>query len=217
MEITLIRIQEAPDVAAVGISCDVIIESKFAEDRFTGLDVCVNNLLGLLNAQSDVDTQRDALKIKAQYFTVLQENSLSDLYPDIAAEWDYENNGNLVPGMFTPGSQERVSWICPKGHHYPAIISSRIRGTGCSKCFGRNKTTEEFCEQMHQVNPDIEILGEYINNRTGVSCRCTVCGKEWSPTPNSLLDGHGCSDCANRKRSIYKAEYHRRKKELQKK
>jgi hypothetical protein len=71
---------------------------------------------------------------------VLRENSIYDIYPEIAKEWDYEGNGDLLPQMFTAGSQERVWWICPKGHGYPARIVDRVRGSSCSTCLGRKKT-----------------------------------------------------------------------------
>lgn len=211
--ISLIRLQEASDIATIGISCDVMFESKFADKQFMGLDECISILLEYLGKRCDVHTRRDMLKIKAQYFTVLRENSISDIYPEIAKEWDYEGNGDLLPQMFTAGSQERVWWICPKGHGYPARIVDRVRGSSCSTCLGRKKTTEGFIEEMKLIDPNIEVLGKYTNNKTGILCRCRICGKAWSPTPNSLLDKHGCPDCADKKRAAYKANYHRKKKD----
>ena len=131
--------------------------------------------------------------------TAVKRNNFALNYPDIAKEWDYEKNGDLLPHMFSAGSQDRVWWICEKGHHYPAVIASRVNGTGCAKCLGWNKTTEEFREQLRRINPKIEVLGEYVNNRTQLLCRCTICNKEWSTRPNDLLNGHGCPACKHRK------------------
>lgn len=68
----------------------------------------------------------------------------------------------------------------------------------------RKKTREEFIEEMKIVNPDIEIIGEYKNSRTGISCRCKVCGYgkdgDWKPTPSNLLQGKGCQRCAGNER-----------------
>lgn len=63
-----------------------------------------------------------------------------------------------------------------------------------------SKTPEEFAEQMAQVAPDVELLGEYVNARTKVACRCRVCGQEWQGVPNHLLRGVGCPHCAGTQR-----------------
>ena len=141
---------------------------------------------------------------------------MAELYPEIASEWDQETNGQLTPDMFFPGSQDRVNWICPNGHKYKAKIADRVYGSGCSKCVGlKKKTTDEFREEMREKCPDILVLGEYINSKTGILCRCLKCGCEWSPTPKTVLRNHGCPDCANAQRAIYKAKYHAEKKSQQ--
>ena len=62
-------------------------------------------------------------------------------YPSIAAEWDYERNEGLDPNEISPGSNRKVWWICPKGHHYQAWLSDRTgkRKTGCPYCAGKRK------------------------------------------------------------------------------
>ena len=60
----------------------------------------------------------------------------------------------------------------------------------------RSKTHEEFVAQMAQVAPGVEVLGAYVNARTGVACRCRTCGFEWEGVPNHLLRGTGCPQCA---------------------
>lgn len=60
----------------------------------------------------------------------------------------------------------------------------------------RAKSPEEFACELAQVAPDVELLGEYVNARTKVACRCRVCGHEWDAVPNHLLRGVGCPECA---------------------
>ena len=36
----------------------------------------------------------------------------------------------------------------------------------------RKKTLEEFKQQMLEINPNVQITGQYINNKTPISCRC---------------------------------------------
>ena len=41
----------------------------------------------------------------------------------------------------------------------------------------------------------------YVNSNTKGLCKCQTCGNEWYAVPNSLLNGHGCRMCYNRKNS----------------
>ena len=54
----------------------------------------------------------------------------------IVDEWDYNNNENLTPDMFTFGSHKRINWICSKGHKWNAVIKERTkyRGNMCPEC-----------------------------------------------------------------------------------
>ena len=75
----------------------------------------------------------------AGYKAIPGETDLATLFPDVAAEWDYSKNGQLTPDSITPGSHEKIWWICAKGHSYPSAPYSRTReaGTGCPYCAGR--------------------------------------------------------------------------------
>ena len=44
----------------------------------------------------------------------------------------------------------------------------------------RKLTHDEQVAAIAKVNHDVEVLGEIVNNRTKVSCRCKVCSHEWS-------------------------------------
>ena len=57
-------------------------------------------------------------------------------------------------------------------------------------------TQSEFEERIHDLLPDIKVLGNYINKRTRIIVSCKNCGNIWEPIADSLLSGHGCSVCA---------------------
>ena len=59
--------------------------------------------------------------------------SFLDNYPDIAKEWDYENN-ITTPDKVTSNSKIKAFWICPNGHSYQSTLSHRISGRGCPIC-----------------------------------------------------------------------------------
>lgn len=62
-----------------------------------------------------------------------------------------------------------------------------------------NKLThQEFMDKFKERNEhfdDIEVLGEYVNAKTKIKCRCRVCGNEWDAYSSNLLKGHGCFQC----------------------
>ena len=72
-------------------------------------------------------------------------NDLATLNPNLAKEWDYEKNGNLLPTQVTCSSGKKVWWKCSKGHKWQAIISNRKKGVGCPKCSSDKQTS--FAEQ----------------------------------------------------------------------
>ena len=61
-------------------------------------------------------------------------NDLTSQFPQLAKEWDYEANGELLPEQFTQGSSQRINWICDKGHKWKAVIYSRTSGCGYPIC-----------------------------------------------------------------------------------
>lgn len=60
----------------------------------------------------------------------------------------------------------------------------------------RRKTQEEFVDEMSEKNPNVEVLGTYINNQHPVKCRCKICNHIWDTSiPINLLRGFGCPEC----------------------
>lgn len=68
--------------------------------------------------------------------------------------------------------------------------------SGCPRCAHNLKgNTDDFIDEMRELNPTISVLGEYRGNKVPISVKCKVCGTIWNPTPNSLRSGHGCPTC----------------------
>ena len=61
------------------------------------------------------------------------ENDLQTVNPNLALEWDYEKNNDLVPTNISAGSNQKVWWICKKGHSWYASPSGR-KNSGCPTC-----------------------------------------------------------------------------------
>jgi len=97
------------------------------------------------------------------------------------------------------GANEKVKMrhnIC--GHEWGTTTSSFLNGKGCPKCFGHvyRKTTEQFKKEVYDlVGEEYSVLGEYVNNKTGVKIRHNECGHEWESKPNDFLRGNRCPKC----------------------
>lgn len=101
----------------------------------------------------DVDVERDRIKILSNYATRYKEDSLADLYPEIAKEWHPTKNGNLQPNMFKAQSGHKVWWICPDcGYEYETTINHRKNGTSCPKC-GIKRSAEKRSKSVCMIDP----------------------------------------------------------------
>lgn len=94
------------------------------------------------------------------------------------------------------------------GHEWKTTPRILLNGHGCPKCAGKVQlTTNEFKEKLYRINPDIKVLGTYINTITKIKCKCKICGHEWTTRPNDLLNGHGCPKCSISKGEKRIAQY----------
>ena len=68
-------------------------------------------------------------------------NDLLTTHPQLAMEADHWD-----PRTVTAGSGAKKSWICPNGHQWKAVVSSRTGGNGCPTCarFGFDPNREGF-------------------------------------------------------------------------
>lgn len=66
-------------------------------------------------------------------------NDLASQKPEIAKDWDYENNGELTPSTVYVNSTKKVCWKCSEcGYEWKTAIAYRSRGTGCPRCAKKN-------------------------------------------------------------------------------
>jgi len=115
---------------------------------------------------------------------------MKSIHPSIIVLSDYKN------------AKSYIDCECKKcGYKWHSQALSLLAGTGCPKCAGTLKKTHiDFCNEINQFFPTLEVLGEYKNAHTKVLMRCNNCGCEWMTKPNNLLNGEGCPDCAEKSR-----------------
>lgn len=64
-------------------------------------------------------------------------NSLKDLHPEIASEWDYDKNTEDIDSI-SLGNSKSVHWKCYKGHEWKTSVYHRIKsGSKCPVCIGQ--------------------------------------------------------------------------------
>lgn len=67
----------------------------------------------------------------------------------------------------------------------------------------KTKTHEEYVIELLLKNPDIEVVGTYIDVKTKILHRCKIDGYEWMAKPNNILNGRGCPRCSKKERKTY--------------
>lgn len=104
------------------------------------------------------------------------DNALSTLHPSLAAQWDYEKNGNLVPSQVTAGSSKKVYWKCSCGSAWRASIWNRVQSGNreCLECYNKNNRGKSGIKKA------ILEKGSFAENAPNLA-------KEWHPTKNASL------------------------------
>ena len=97
------------------------------------------------------------------------------------------------------GARTKIQFQCKKcGYSWYTTPDSVLRGSGCARCAGiLKKTQSDFVEEIKNVNPKIEVIGEYVNNKTRVKCSSRVCGHIWDADPAYLRTGVNCPNCVH--------------------
>ena len=92
-------------------------------------------------------------------------NDLQTLNPILAAEWNYEKNGSLIPSNILPNSSKKVWWQCSKGHEWESTISNRSLGRGCPICSSEQKTSfPEYAIEFYLKKYGLNTIHSYKDN-----------------------------------------------------
>lgn len=126
---------------------------------------------------------------------------------ELLEQWSKTENGPLTPETVSYGSHKKVWWECEKGHRWPAIVKSRVSGSGCPVCAGRvlaegendlASTYPELVTQWHPVlNGELRAQDVMPGTRKKVWWKCEA-GHEWQATVASRTHGAGCPVCAGK-------------------
>lgn len=95
------------------------------------------------------------------------------------------------------------------GNEWLALPTNILKGHGCPKCMKRNlhnrfvKTQDKYINELPKVNPNIEVVGQYVNAKTPILHRCKIDGYKWMVSPDSILRGTGCPVCSGVKKKTH--------------
>lgn len=138
----------------------------------------------------------------------MKKHSLSDTYPKIASEWDYEKNKEFgwTPETVYPHSDKKVWWRCKDGHSYSARIDHRTRmHSGCPYCAGKRPIIG--VNDFAALYPELAQEWDYDNNNCppeeylpasnkAVSWICPICSRSYKRKIfERTLYGFACPDC----------------------
>ena len=134
---------------------------------------------------------------------ILGKTDLATLYPNIAAEWDYERNDDLRPEQFASQSNKKVWWKCGNcGNSWQTTISSRVLGSQCPYDSGRLPIRGKT--DLATLYPHIAAEWDYDRNenllpeqfaaKSGkkVWWKCKHCGNSWCAAISERVRGTGC-------------------------
>jgi hypothetical protein len=93
-------------------------------------------------------------------------------------------------------STENVIIICPIHGEIQQMAGVHLMGSGCPKCDGKGKTTEEFIGEAKVKHGDKYDYSKvnYINSSTKVIIGCPIHG-DFLQTPTGHLHNSGCQKC----------------------
>ena len=141
-------------------------------------------------------------------------NDLATVFPDIAAEWDYDKNEELTPDSIVYGSNNVVFWKCSKcGYSWKtSVINRTLSGTGCNRCKSSevgNKRMLSAAKENSLADSYPELAEEWLYEKNNgltphdVSpgstksfwWKCSFCENIWKATVNHRTNGQGCPSC----------------------
>lgn len=155
---------------------------------------------------------------KLHDYYLKKNGSLSEKYPEIAAEWHPTKNGSLTPNDVTSKTATKVWWLGKCGHEWQATVDHRtphnnMKGTGCPFCSNPPKRVLAGFNDLQTTRPDLAKEWHPTKNR---ELRPTDCithsnktvwwkcqyGHEWKAKISDRAAGNGCPKCSSNGTSL---------------
>lgn len=135
-------------------------------------------------------------------------NDLAATFPELAAQWHPDKNGDLLPSMVTAGSNKKVWWLGKCGHTWEDTVSHRNSGNGCPYCAGKrilpgfNDLASKYPEIAKEWHPteNEPITPANVSYGSGKKF-FWLCpnGHSYSASVTKRVAGDGCPYCSGHK------------------
>ena len=91
----------------------------------------------------------------------------------------------------------KVKIICPVHGIFEQLPSNHLKGTNCPKCFGREKTIEQFIKEAKEIHGDKYDYSKsnYKDSRTKICIICSKHGEFWQSPHAHITSKCGCPKC----------------------
>lgn len=129
---------------------------------------------------------------------------------ELAKEKPYITVLDSYINAFTP-----IQHYCHKHNKiWTASPNVVLHGCGCPDCRlekdwnGLPRTHERYIALVTKINPDIQVVGQYIDAITPIAHYCKKHQITWNTSPENILHGHGCYECGNEKASLKNTKTH---------
>lgn len=163
-KIQFIRVREPGINSDYSDYCKIVSREDYNTDK--SLEKVIAEVLTILGIKElDIAVDRDRIKIYNEYILIRKSKNLAIEFPDIAKEWNYDKNGELIPEMFVANSNKKVWWKCVQGHEWQAAIVHRTsRNDGCPYC-GNRRVLVGY-NDLATCNP--ELISEWDEERNTI-------------------------------------------------
>ena len=108
--------------------------------------------------------------------------------------WTTKEENTLIK-LYSIKGVQHCSKLLNKTEQAIYVKANRLNITS-STGSGKHKTHKQY---EYQIPKDYVVLETYIDNKTELLHKHTICDHEWLITPNNILMGHKCPKCANLK------------------
>ena len=142
---------------------------------------------------------------------IQEKGSFETNYPERAKDWDYEENGELLPSLVTPASNREVFWKCHIcGYQWKGKVCNHAKSKySCEKCSIRERALERYGERpLAETHPELAKEWDYEHNGDLTPYKTTahysksvkwICkkGHRWPAKVGVRVKMHtGCPECA---------------------
>lgn len=136
-------------------------------------------------------------------------------HEEYVAELAIKNPTIEVVGTYIDAKTKITHHCLVHDVYWDATPTRMLSGCGCYICKkekihqANSRTHEQYIEEVRNINPDVEVLGQYIDANTPILHRCLKHGVIWNVRPSVILNGGGCKQCGIDKRTANKRKSHK--------